>query len=427
MRQTGQRTIEVWADWAQLGKPACVGVLNATPARGKEVFSFAYDAAWLKNGHWLTLDPALQLYTGPQFQEQDKPNFGLFLDSSPDRWGRKLMDRREAQAIRQEGRPARVLLESDYLLGVYDAHRMGGLRFRTDPGGPFLDDIEQYASPPWTSLRELEHACTQIERQDAQNDPSYSDWLRILIAPGGSLGGARPKAGVVDEHGNLWIAKFPSSKDDYDVGAWEYLVCLLGWQAGIECANATTRKFASRNSTFLTKRFDRTDNGQRLHFASAMTLLGRTDGDDASTGASYLEMAELIVRQGASPNRDLQQLWRRIVFSVCVTNTDDHLRNHGFLLDDSGWRLSPAYDINPVPVGYGLTLNINETDNALDLDLAMEVHGHFRLSKRDAEEAVDQIVAAVKNWRSVASTIQIVRSEQDRMQGAFAVAEARQL
>ena len=424
MRPTGQREIEVWADWSRLSKSMRMGVLRVTPARGKEVFSFEYDAEWLKSGHVLSLDPNLQLYTGQQFQGPDKSNFGLFLDSSPDRWGRMLMDRREAQASRLEGRPRRALHESDYLLGVYDAHRMGGLRFRIDSDGPFLDDNEQFASPPWTSLRELEHASMQIERPDAQHDPSYAGWLRMLIAPGGSLGGARPKAGVVDEHGHLWIAKFPSRKDDYDLGAWEHLAYQLGCQAGIECAEAATRTFNTSYHTFLTKRFDRNDDGQRLHFASAMTLLNRTDGDDASTGASYLEMAELIVRFGASPNRDLEQLWRRIVFSVCITNADDHLRNHGFLLEDDGWRLSPAYDINPVPYGDGLKLNINESDNALDLDLAMEVHGHFRLSKHDAEEAISQIVAAVKNWRSAASAMQIAQSEQDRMESAFAVAEA---
>jgi serine/threonine-protein kinase HipA len=187
-----QRTIEVVADWASLGRPVPMGRLTATPARGKEVFAFQYDEAWLASGSGRQLDPSLQLYGGPQYPGKDRDNFGVFLDSSPDRWGRVLMRRREAQLARAQGRAPRRLLESDHLLGVHDGHRMGALRFRVD--GVFLDDDDELASPPWTSLRELQHASLQLERGDVEDDPEYGRWLRMLIGPGGSLGGARTKA-----------------------------------------------------------------------------------------------------------------------------------------------------------------------------------------------------------------------------------------
>ena len=279
------------------------------------------------------------------------------------------MRRREAQVARTEGREERRLLESDYLLGVHDGHRMGALRFRVD--GVFLDDNDELAAPPWTSLRELEHASLQLEREDVDEDPEYGRWLRMLIAPGGSLGGARPKASVLDEIGRLWIAKFPSRKDEDDVGAWEGVTHALAERAGVTTPSATVRQFASEHRCFLSRRFDRTSSGARLHFASAMTLLERNDGDGADEGATYLELADLLIRRGARTGADLEQLWRRIVFYVCVSNTDDHLRNHGFMLDKDGWVLSPAYDVNPNPHRWGLTLNISESDNAQDLDLTL--------------------------------------------------------
>ena len=423
MRTSVQRCIEVWADWAGLGGPAFMGTLCATPARGKEIFSFEYDRDWLRHGPAQMLDPALTLYQGPQYAAAGKENFGLFLDSSPDRWGRRLMQRREAQIAREEKREPRPLRESDYLLGVYDGHRMGGLRFRVTPDGPFLDDNTALASPPWTSLRELEHASLQLERDDPEKDPQYSAWLRMLIAPGGSLGGARPKAGVVDPQGYLWIAKFPSPNDEADVGAWEYVVHTLASNAGVLVAPGKAQKFSSRHHTFLAKRFDRTVSGERLHFASAMTLLGHSDGDDAAGGASYLEIAEFLMQHGARAEEDLGQLWRRIVFSICVSNVDDHLRNHGFLLRPEGWALSPAYDVNPVAAGDGLKLNVSEHDNAQDLDLAREVAPYFRVPALRAGEIISEVVSAVRGWREAATSLGIPASEQTRMARAFRVAD----
>ncbi len=424
-----QRVIDVVADWVGLQGPTLMGWLSATPARSKEVFAFEYDAEWLSSAARQQLDPSLALYGGPQYPGKNRDSFGLFLDSCPDRWGRVLMRRREAQVARAEGRVERRLLESDYLLGVHDGHRMGALRFRI--GGRFLDDNDERATPPWTSLRELEHASLQLERQGVEDEPDYGRWLRMLIAPGGSLGGARPKASVRDERNRLWIAKFPSRNDEEDIGAWERVVHDLAERAGIVVPEAHLRRFGSGESgdhghhTFLSRRFDRTGGGGRLHFASAMTLLDRVDGQGADDGVSYIELAELLMQLGSNTSADLEQLWRRIVFSICVANTDDHLRNHGFMLQPTGWALAPAYDINPNPLGAGLTLNISEMDNALDLDLALSVAAEFRVKEKRARAIVTEVTDAVNRWRSVAASHGLPPAAHDRMRGAFRVAEAR--
>ncbi|MBW2702702.1 MAG: type II toxin-antitoxin system HipA family toxin [Deltaproteobacteria bacterium] len=416
-----QREIEVYAHWDGIREPRLMGLLFANPSRGQEIFSFEYDGEWLDSAQRVQLDPTLGFYAGPQYPSAGKVNFGVFFDSCPDRWGRVLMRRREAQMARDEGRNERRLLESDYLLGVHDGHRMGALRFRT--GGPFLDDNDELAAPPWTSLRDLEHACLQLEQDDADSNPNYGRWLRMLIAPGGSLGGARPKASVLDQQGRLWIAKFPSRRDDDDVGAWESVVHELGKRAGVVVPAAQLRLFGSTHHTFLSRRFDRTEAGQRLHFASAMTLLECNDGDDAEDGVSYLDLVDLLVRLGANTASDLEQLWRRIVFFVCVSNTDDHLRNHGFMLTDSGWALAPAYDMNPDPHGEGLKLNISESDNAQNLELVLEVAADFRLKGPHAKKIVNETVAVVAAWREVASATGLSKACQDRMRRAFRVAD----
>jgi len=420
------RAIEVWGDWAELHGTVRVGALHATPARGKEIFAFEYDSAWVAHPQRVNLDPNLVLHQGRQFGPDDQGRFRAFLDSAPDRWGRLLMQRREAQAARVAGRAPRSLMESDYLLGVYDGHRQGGLRFRLDPGSPFLDDNAGLASPPWTSLRELMHASWQLERPDAEDKRDYAKWLRMLIAPGASLGGARPKASVLDEQGRLWIAKFPSAQDTCDVGAWEQVLHVLAQRAEVDVPEAKARRFAGRHHTFLTRRFDRDAAGQRRHFASAMTLLQRSDGDDASSGASYLEFVELLARIGARPERDMEQLWRRIVFNMCVSNVDDHLRNHGFLLQANGWTLAPAYDMNPVETGDGLKLNVSESDNSQSLELARSVASLFRLKPTRATQITEDVTGAVRQWPEVASLIGVPKAEQQRVRNAFRLAERTQ-
>jgi len=413
----GAKQMLVYADWEPFPQPMLMGTLNSLLLRGKEVFSFEYDKNWLNQNAVQILDPDLQFYAGPQYLRSEKINFGLFLDSSPDRWGRLVIKRREAALARKEGRKEIRLQETDFLLGVYDQHRMGGIRFKTSDDGPFLNDNKEMAAPPFSSLRELEHASSIIENEDI-TAPDYLKWINLLIAPGSSLGGARPKASVIDPQGQLWIAKFPSKYDDKDIGAWEKVAHDLAVAAGISMSKAALMKFNSRHHTFLAQRFDRSMD-KRIHFASAMTMLGLNDGADHHEGISYLHLAEFLLRNGANVERDLEELWRRIVFNISISNTDDHLRNHGFLLTPNGWVLSPAYDLNPNETGIGLKLNISENDNALDIELAMQVIPYFRISATRAKEIIKTAHDAVRNWREVATNCKISRNEQIVMEAAF--------
>ena len=349
----------------------------------------------------------------------EKSNFGLFLDSSPDRWGRVLLRRREAALARLEKREPMNLTELDFLLGGFDGNRMGGLRFKREMDGPFLDDNKQYAVPAWASLRELEQISLRLENDEASTDPADVRWLNLLVAPGSSLGGARPKASVVDEKGHLWIAKFPSGQDTFDVGAWEMLTHRLAIKAGVDMSDAKSQVFSTKHHTFLTKRFDRTSFGKRKHFASATTLLGYSDGEE---GASYLELVEFISSQGANVKADLAQLYRRIAFSVAVSNVDDHLRNHGFLWTKDGWILSPAYDINPVETGSGLHLNISDVDNSLDWVLLKETAPFYRLEPEMADEIIQEVKEVVKEWEKEAKSVGINTSERDLKSNAFRMA-----
>lgn len=417
-----QKEVFVYAHWLGLDTPFLMGTLNINITRGKEIFSFEYNDEWLQSGIAQDLDPDLGLYSGPQYIRDEKVNFGLFMDSSPDRWGRLLMKRREAALARNEGREINTLYESDYLLGVFDEYRMGALRFRTNPQGDFLNKNKRFASPPWTSLRDLEYASLQLEKEDISEDPEYFTWINMLLAPGSSLGGARPKASVVDPNGELWIAKFPSLNDHKNVGAWEMIVNRLAINAGLNVAYARAQKIYGDYHTFLTKRFDRNTKGHRIHFASSLTMLGYKDGTDYTDGVSYLELAEFLIQKGARVNEDLEELWRRIVFYICVSNTDDHLRNHGFILTDNGWILSPAFDINPNETGAGLRLNITEDDNSLDLELALEIAEYFRLDNKRANKIINQIKNSVQHWREISIKYGIPKTEQDLISRAFSKA-----
>lgn len=416
---TERREILVYAHWVGLKEPTLMGILYASLTKGKELFSFEYNSEWLRLKEATAIDPDLQLFSGPQYLNEDKSNFGIFLDSSPDRWGRLLMRRKEAAIARKENRKPCTLFESDYVLGVFDANRMGALRFKTNLDGPFLDDNAQMSAPPWTALRDLEYASLQLERDDAPDDPEYLQWLNMLMAPGSSLGGARPKANIQDTDGSLWIAKFPSGNDNKDIGAWEQLIYEMAIQCGIDMAASRIQKFSHHQHTFITKRFDRTVDGQRIHFASAMTLLGYTDGVDHQDGASYLDLVEFLMKNGANIDEDLIKLWTRIVYNICVSNTDDHLRNHGFILTDGGWVLSPAYDINPIEGGNGLKLNIDSEDNSQNLELALSVAPYFRLDPEEAQLIIDRILDVVSRWQILAKKIGISRAEIERMSGCF--------
>lgn len=410
-----QKTVFVYDDFSS-EKPLLMGRLYVSVIKGGESYSFAYDKDWLKKtGLKITLDPELMPYPGRQYPS-GKNIFGLFADTSPDRWGRVLMNKRERILAEKEGRKPLKLHGSDYLLGVCDETRMGGIRFKTDLDGPFLSADKETAVPPWAKLRTLEEASRNFE----SGEPDLSEkWLNQLIKPGSSLGGARPKATVADTKDQLWIAKFPSKNDENDTGAWEIVAHDLASLCGLNVPAAKLEKFSRLGSTYLIKRFDRISN-KRVHFASAMTLLGKTDGASAADGTSYLDIAAFIRSYGAQPKQDLIELWKRIVFNMAVTNTDDHLRNHAFTLAENGWLLSPLYDVNPVPYGDELSLNVDEDDNSISVDLAVAVAVKFGISETDARSCANDILAIVgENWKKTAASYGLTRRQIEEMRPAF--------
>lgn len=416
MGKNQEKEILVYADWFMYDEPKLVGKLWFTTVRGKAVYSFEYEKEWLKTG--IAIDPELPLFSGKQYAGGNE-NFGVFKDSSPDRWGQLLMKRREILLAKQKNRSQNHLFGIDFLIGVHDNHRMGGLRFKEIEDGEFMSDDSRLAAPPWTSLRDLEYAVEQYEKNADELDEASLKWINQLIAPGSSLGGARPKADVVDTTGKQWIAKFPSQKDDSDVGLWEMIVHDLAVKAGIKVANAGVKKLGSSYHTYLSQRFDRTEDNRRIHYASAMTLLQKTDGDDADSGVSYLDLVAFIKSDCTDVTENLEELFRRVLFSVCVSNTDDHLRNHGFLYTESGWTLSPAFDINANETGTGLKLNIDEEDNSLDIDLVMSTAPYYLLSEIRAEEIKTEVLNVVADWRKVAAKYKISPSEIERKTNAF--------
>lgn len=410
-----QKTIFVYDDFST-EQPVLMGSLYVNVIKGGESYSFEYDKDWLrKTCLTLTLDPELMPYSGRQYPT-GKNIFGLFADASPDRWGRVLMNKRERILAEKEGRKPSKLYDSDYLLGVYDETRIGGIRFKANQEGPFLSDDKETAAPPWATLRTLEEASRNFENDETG---LTEKWLNQLIKPGSSLGGARPKATVVDTKDQLWIAKFPSKNDENDTGAWEMVAHDLAALCGLNVPEAKLEKFSPLGSTFLIKRFDRMGS-KRVHFASAMTLLGKTDGASAADGSSYLDIAAFIKSYGAQPKKDLGELWKRIVFNMAVTNTDDHLRNHAFILTDKGWILSPLYDVNPVPYGDELSLNVDEEDNSISIDLAVQTAVRFGISESDAEAQAEEILKIVReDWEKTAAGYGLSRRQIEEMRPAF--------
>ncbi len=410
------KKILVYENW-KAETPSKIGCLYAETGKGKSVASFEYADEWLSDlSNNITLDPDIRMFKGRQYVPADKSLFGMFEDACPDRWGRLLMKRREAILARKEERKPKALTEIDFLLGVCDETRMGGLRFAETEDGPFLSADKELVAPPWTTLRKLESAVLAFEKND---DGMEEKWLKQLIAPGSSLGGARPKASVTAPDSSLWIAKFPSKHDEINVGAWEMVVHDLAEMCSLNVPDAKLENFSKAGSTFLTKRFDR-EGEQRRHFASAMTLLGRTDGIGAAEGAGYLDIASVIRENSASPQKDLLELWRRIVFSMAVSNNDDHLRNHGFILAKEGWRLSPLYDVNPSLYGDSLSLNVDSESNLMDFGLALSVAGMYGVEANRASEEVQNIKSTVENnWQKLAKKYEISRREIEEMSPAF--------
>ena len=413
----GSTDIFVYAHWIGMQEPVLMGILSLQQSKGRKSLSFEYDESWINGNQVFLLDPDIMLYSGPQFPGA-KENFGVFLDSMPDSWGRTLMKRRAAQLAKEDGRPVTVLHDIDFLLGVADTCRMGALRFKLDPDGPFLDDDRHTPVPPWASVGELQHIADLVESD--KNTKELNKWLLMLMAPGSSLGGARPKANISDKDGQLWIAKFPSKNDTIDKAKWEYLVYRLALIAGIIMSESRIEKVAGKYYTFFTKRFDRV-KGERIHFASAMTMTGNNEEILRDKRASYLDLSLFIQDHGGNIKEDLTELWRRIVFNIAVSNTDDHLRNHGFIIENGQWCLSPAFDVNPSIDKEELALNIDDTSGLLDFELALSVREYFRLSNEEAKSILSRVMKAIGNWEKLAKQIGIPRAEIDLMRSAFRV------
>lgn len=415
-RDKGADTVEIVVDLERLGEMRRMGWLHRQAGGGGDVFSFEYDETWLQHPEVFQFDPDLQLVEGRIYASGDRENFGVFLDSSPDRWGRLLMQRRAAHRAAKDGKPPPTLTAWDYLIGVHDSTRMGALRFRRDEKSPFLDDVQDQAAPPIARIQELQAVSLKLEDAHAEEHPDYEKWLSQLVAPGSSLGGARPKASVIDKDGQLCIAKFPSRKDTNDVGAWEFVVHSLAAAAGIAVSPAKLERFSNEGHTFISRRFDRTESGGRRAFVSAMTMLQRKDGEQ---GASYLELVELLQTRGARTQADCEQLFRRVVFNICVSNTDDHLRNHGFFIETNGLVLSPAYDMNPDTERSELSIAIDEVNATCNTEIALKAAPGYGLTAAQADAIVTEVRTTVAKWRVEATNAGIPKGEQDRMQPAF--------
>lgn len=402
--------LEVWLD-CDLAPPCLVGTL----AHDRGQVRFRYDRGWLGQARAFALDPDLSLDDAPFFPKPEQGNFGIFLDSSPDRWGQTLMKRREALQARDDKRTARTLYAWDFLIGVQDVTRQGALRFRLAGTQAFLDN-EERAAPPVTTLRELETVAYQLSSRRIDDLDALRQWLAVLVAPGASLGGARPKANFTEADGSLWIGKFPARDDGRDVGAWEFVVHRLAQQAGIDVPPAKLVRLNNDFHTFCVQRFDRS-SGTRRFYASAMTLLRK----EHSEGTSYLELAQFLRASGDGmyANADLEQLFRRVAFNVAVGNRDDHLRNHGFVLGANGWRLAPAFDVNPNIDKAEHVLNIDDADNRPSLELVLSTAVFYGLSRERARQIVEEVASTVDDWQGVARQVGIFRGDVELTASAF--------
>ena len=359
------KRLYVFADFDWLKEPRLIGELSYEFLRGSDSYGFCYSDGWLRDYGNLFLSDDLNNYPGQQYTAPGKDIFGCFSDALPDRWGRTLINRREQILAKEEKRPVRRLSSFDYLVGIEDYSRMGGLRFKEFLDGEYINASEVLRIPPITDIRELIAASSEIEKSEEENHLPERRWIEQLVQLGSSLGGARPKASVIDENKILHIAKFPSRKDDYDTGLWEHFSHLLAKKAGIHAAETRVIFANDKYHTLLSRRFDRKGDGKRIHFASAMTLLGLNDGDNANTGYGYLDIVDFILQNCTNVENNLKELYRRVVFNICIGNTDDHFRNHGFLLTAKGWTLAPVYDMNPTLNEYQ-SLLINSYTNKSD-------------------------------------------------------------
>ena len=412
------KKLYVYADFDWLKKMEIVGVLGYESLRGSDSYSFSFHDEWLKKHGDLFLSEDLNNYPRMQYTQPGKDIFGCFSDALPDRWGRTLLLRREQINASEESRPARRLSSFDFLTGIDDFSRMGGFRFKEEKDGNFINVDESLKIPPLADVRELIAASMEIEKCEEENLLPARKWINQLVMPGSSLGGARPKASVIGEDKTLYIAKFPSRKDDYDAGLWEHLAHLLAQKAGINAAHTEVLSVGGKYHTLLSRRFDRRPEGRRIHFASAMTLLGLSDGDNATTGHGYLDIVDFIIQNCTDVEANLHELYRRVAFNVCVGNSDDHFRNHGFLLTAKGWTLSPAYDMNPTLNEYQ-SLLITSSSNKADLRILLDACEEYMVERKVAEGIIREIVSAVKNRRSLAVQLGISKREMDMFAGVL--------
>ena len=412
------KTLYVYADFDWLDEPMLVGELGYESLRGSDSYSFKYDNDWLRQYGSLYLSADINNYPGQQYTQPDRDIFGCFNDALPDRWGRLLLNRREQILATEEKRPVRKLSSFDYLIGIDDYSRMGGFRFKEKQDGEYINCEKSLRIPPLTDIRALVAASMEIEKSEELNQLPEKKWLLQLVHPGTSLGGARPKAGVMNDEGRICVAKFPSRNDDYDVGLWEHLSHLLAKEAGVEAAETSVIETGKKYHALLSKRFDRTVEGRRKHFASAMTLLGLTDGCDAKSGNGYLDIVDFILQNCCDVEQNLRQLYRRVAFNIAIGNSDDHFRNHGFLLTPRGWTLSPAYDMNPTLNEYQALL-INSTTNYADLQVLLDSSEEYMIGKDEAVYIIEEVKAGVKCWKSIATRLGIAKREMDMFEQVF--------
>ena len=412
------KTLLVYLDIEWLEKPILVGKLGYESLRGTDSYSFEFDKEWLSKYGSLFLSADLNNYPGPQYTMPDRDIFGCFSDVLPDRWGRLLLNRRDQILATEENRPIKRLSSFDYLTGIDDFSRMGSFRFKESPDSDYINCESTLRIPPLTDLRALVNASMEIEKSEGKNQLPEKKWIQQLVHPGSSLGGARPKAGVLDNDGKLCIAKFPSANDNYDVALWEHFGHLLAKKAGVMTAETRVIATGEKYHTLLSKRFDRTENGRRRHFASAMTLLGLTDGSDAKTGNGYLDIVDFMLQNCCDVEENLRKLYRRVAFNIAIGNSDDHFRNHGFLLTPRGWTLAPAYDLNPTLNEYQ-SLLINSTTNRADLQVLLQSSEEYMIGRDEARQTITEVLEAVKSWKRLAARLSIAKREMDMFGPVF--------
>ncbi len=412
------KRLYVYADFDWLKEIELVGELGYESLRGSDSYSFTFNNEWLKKHGNLFLSYDLNNYSGQQHTQPGKDLFGCFSDALPDRWGRTLLLRREQIAAAEEKRPVRRLSTFDFLTGIDDFSRMGGFRFKENKDSEFINVSESLKIPPLTDIRELIAASTEIEKSEEKNVLPEMKWVAQLVQPGSSLGGARPKASVIDTDKTLYIAKFPSRKDDYDAGLWEHFSHQLAIKARINAATTHVLSTSEKYHTLLSRRFDRTIDGKRIHFASAMTLLGLSDGNNATTGHGYLDIVDFIIQSCTDVDINLQELFRRVAFNICIGNSDDHFRNHGFLLTAKGWTLSLAYDMNPTLNDYQ-SLLISSSSSKADLGILLDACEDYMLDRKTSERIISEVIDSLKEWRELAFRLGISKREMDMFSGVL--------